>query len=273
MIKFERSLLSIRRIFLQGVALFCASLLYKSEASAQKVLLFDDFNNSSLNSLNWKIGNWKLGRTQLGNSPLFGLEASTSFARLTFDTYQFKGSEIYSTQSYSRGNGLEIEARVRLNNLPSGLVTSLFTYVYDTTTATSDELDIEILSKRVNQTPAGDPVLFTSWNDWNEAAPKYGDGIHHYSVEQFFSSLNVNQWNTYIIRWLPNETQWLINGQLVYSTSKALPEASAPVRLNFWAPASSWAEAYDSALKPVSRLRNNVRYFYDVDYVKITQLP
>ena len=273
MTKFFLTSFSILKTFTQTSAFLFSIYFFTGDASAQKVLLQDDFNSSILNSQNWKIGNWKLGRTQLGNTPVFGLEGTTSFARLTFDTYQFKGTEIYSLQSFPRGNGLEIEARVRLNNLPSGLVTSLFTYVYDAATATSDEIDIEILSKRVNQTIASDPVLFTSWNDWSEASPTYGDGIHHYSVEELFASLNVNQWQTYAIRWLPDQTQWLINGQIVYSSSKALPEAPSPVRLNFWAPASSWTQAYDANLKPVSRPKNNIRYFYDIDYVKITQLP
>ncbi|MFM7083671.1 MAG: glycoside hydrolase family 16 protein [Hyphomicrobium sp.] len=249
------------------------TLINDRNASAQTQVFFDDFNGGSLNTKNWSIGTWNLGRTKLGNTPVFGTEPNTTYARLTFDTYQFKGTEIYSVNSFARGNGLEIEARVRLNNLPSGLVTSLFTYTYDTSTATSDEIDIEILSKRVLQTFNGDPVLFTTWNNWSEASPTYQDGTHHYSNEVLFPNFNVNGWHIYTIRWLPTGTEWLIDGQVVYSSSKALPEAPTPVRLNFWAPASSWTDAYDPNLKQVSRPKNNTRYYYDVDYVKVTQLP
>ena len=45
------------------------------------------------------------------------------------------------------------------------MILPLFTYAYNATTGTvSDELDIEILTKQVNMTGGGDPVLFTTWN-------------------------------------------------------------------------------------------------------------
>jgi len=246
-----------------------------SFASAQTVLMRDDFNGTSLNKSLWNLGTWKLGRTQLGNTPV----VSNGIARLTFDTYGFKGTEIWSKNTFARGNGLEIEARVKLNSLPSGLVTSIFTYAYDSTRNVSDELDIEILSKQVNNTTGGDPVLFTTWNDWDELNPLYQDGVHQWSFSKFFQNINVNQWHTYVIRWLPASgntparTEWLIDSTLVASSEKAQPEQDTPVRLNFWAPASGWTDAYSSNLSPARSAKNNVRYYYDVDYVEVRQLP
>ena len=252
--------------------LLCSTLILDLTAGkvcAQPVVLFrDDFDGSTLNSTLWNLGTWQLGRTQLGNSPV----VNGGIARLTFDTYLFRGTEIWSKKVFARGNGLEIEARVKLNNLPSGLVTSLFTYAYNATTGVSDELDIEILTKQVNTTVGGDPVLFTTWNDWNESSPTYGDGIHNWSFSQFFSGLDVNAWHTYVIRWLPGRTEWLIDGVVVASSDKAQPEADTPVRLNFWAPASSWTDAYNAGLKPARRSNANVRYYYDVDYVEVRQV-
>ena len=262
---------------------FCASCLFvlllslvvAPLASAQTVLLRDDFSGKALNTSIWNLGTWKLGRTQLGNSPV----VANNMARLTFDTYGFRGTEIWSKQTFARGNGLEIEARVKLNNLPSGLVTSIFTYAYDTTNNVSDELDIEILSKQVNNTTGGDPVLFTTWNDWDELTGVYQDGVHHWSFSQFFANLDVNQWHTYVIRWLPGtatalpRTEWLIDNQRVAWSEKAQPERDTPVRLNFWAPASGWTDAYSSSLSPARTSKSNVRYFYDVDYVEVRQLP
>src|SRR6185295_2935357 len=98
--------------------------LATSQGRAQTILLHDDFNGTTLNSSIWSLGTWQLGRTQLGNSPV----VSGGVARLTFDTFQFRGTEIWSKANFARGNGLEIAARLKLNNLPSGLVTSLFTY-------------------------------------------------------------------------------------------------------------------------------------------------
>src|SRR5436309_8629643 len=89
-------------------------------------LLRDDFDAASLNTTNWSIGTWQLGRTQLGFTPAL----TGGMARLREDTYNpsnpggtFKGTEILSNQNFTRGSGLEYEARVRVNPLPSGLVT------------------------------------------------------------------------------------------------------------------------------------------------------
>ncbi len=234
---------------------------------AQTIIFRDDFNGTTLDSTKWSLGTWTLGRTQLGNAPV----VSGGIARLPFDTYGLKGTEIGSKLQFARGtNGVEIEARVKLNNLPSGLVTSLFTYV--SANNLSDEIDFEILSKQVNLTTGGDSILVTTWNNWSEASPTYNDGIHHWGVSQFVSGLDVNAWRTYTIRWLPDHTEWLLDGALLYSTNKALSDSATNVRLNFWAPASSWTDAYASTLKQARRPKDNVRYFYDVDWVEVRQL-
>lgn len=252
-----------RLLLAAGVAAALAAL---RPAAAQSVLFRDDFSGTALNTAAWNLGTWQLGRTQLGNSPVVG----GGIARLTFDTFGFKGTEIWSKALYARGNGLEIEARVRCGNLPSGLVTSLFTY--NTSGGLADELDIEILSKQVNLTAGADPVLFTTWNDWPANGP-YQDGVRHWSFSQLFPGLDVNAWHTYTIRWLPGRTEWAIDGTTVATSDKAQPDLPTYVRLNFWAPASGWTDAYDAAFKPARRASANVRYYYDVDYVEVRQLP
>jgi beta-glucanase (GH16 family) len=231
------------------------------------VILHDDFNGSQINSATWGVGTWKLGRTQLGNVPV----VSGGVAQLAFNTFRFTGSEIYTKQNFSRGNGVEFEARVRMNHLPSGLVTSLFTY--NTLNNLSDELDIEFLSKQVNLSATGAPMLMTTWNDWDEAHPAYDDGIHHSSQSKVISGLDVNLFHTYTIRWLPGRTEWLVDGVLVASSTLAQPDLAAPLRINFWAPASSWTDAYDARLKPTNNKRQNQSWFYDVDWVEVRQLP
>jgi beta-glucanase (GH16 family) len=241
--------------------------LIVAPAQAQTVIFHDEFDGTALDASKWNLGTWTLGRTHLGNSPV----VADGIARLTFDTYGFKGTEIWSKSLFSLGSGLEIEARVRLNNLPSGLVTSLFTY--NTSGRLSDEIDIEILSKQVNLSSGGDPILLTTWNDWSEARPTYDDGVHHWNIWQIIPGLDVNEWHDYTIRWLPGRTEWLLDGILVASSDKAQPNLSTYVRLNFWAPASSWTDAYDARLKPARRARDNVRHYYDVDWIEVRQLP
>ena len=246
-----------------GIALLAPA----SAMAAGTIVLREDFNGNQLDAATWGVGTWKLGRTQLGNVPV----VAGGMAQLSFNTYRFTGSEIYTKTNFSLGNGVEFEARVRSNQLPSGLVTSLFTY--NTQGSLSDELDIEFLSKQVNLSTSGAPMLMTTWNDWNEASPTYGDGIHHSSQSRLIPGLDVNAFHTYTIRWLPGRTEWLVDGLLVANSTQAQPDLATPLRLNFWAPASSWTDAYDSRLKPVANKRQGRVYYYDVDWVEVRQLP
>lgn len=252
-----------------GIAASLASLLLADSALGATVLLREDFNGTSLQSSIWSVGNWTLGRSPLGGTPVI----ANGIARLTFDTYRFRGTEIFTNRTFSRGRGLEVEARCKLNSLPSGLITSLFTYVFDGTTSTSDEIDIEILTKQVNLSSGGAPVSFTTFNDWPRGSSAYMDGIHNWTVTPKVPGLNVNQWHSYVIRWLPDHTEWLIDGKVVASSAKAQPNAAQPVHLNFWAPLSSWTDAYDSRLQPATSAGNNRRYYFDVDYVEVRSLP
>ena len=235
--------------------------------AAGTVVFRDDFNSGQLDATRWGVGTWKLGRTQLGNVPV----VSGGIAQLRFDTYRFTGSEIYTKANFARGNGVEFEARVRMNHLPSGLVTSSFTY--NTLNTLSDELDIEFLSKQINLSSGGAPMLLTTWNNWDEAHPTYGDCIHHCSQSVFVNGLDVNAFHTYTIRWLPDHTEWWVDGVLKASSNQAQPDLATPFRINFWAPASSWTDAYDANLKPAPNKRQNKAYYYDVDWVEIRQLP
>ena len=264
----------IRPTSLRGVAAFVstgAMLLTMAAATsapaAGTVVLRDDFNGSQLSTTTWGVGTWRLGRTQLGNNPVI----TGGMARLPFSNFRLTGCEIFSKQSFALGNGVEFEARVRLNSLPKGLVTSLFTY--NTQGSVSDELDIEILTKQVAGSTGGAPVMFTTWNDWNEASPTYGDGIHHDSQTVFFAGLDLNQFHTWVIRWLPGRTEWLLDGVLVASSTKAQPDIATPIRLNFWAPASSWTDAYDASLRTENNKKKAKTWYYDVDWVEVRRLP
>ncbi|WP_374331321.1 glycoside hydrolase family 16 protein [Aestuariivirga sp.] len=254
---------------LLGIAAALASLLFANDALAATVLMRDDFSGTRLKSSIWNVGDWMQGRSQLGNIPIVG----GGHARLYFDTYRFRGTEIYTTQTFSRGAGIEVEARCRLNRIPPGLITSLFTYIFDDTANAADEIDIELITKQLGQTPGGAPVNFTTFNDWQKGTSVYQDGIRNFTVVQTVAGLNVNKWHTYLIRWLPDRTEWLIDGKIVATSSIAQPDAAQRVHLDFWAPAADWPDAYDSRLQPAAAPRRNARYFFDVDYVEVRSLP
>src|SRR5688572_16198687 len=108
-------------------------------------LLRDDFNGATLDQGKWGIGTWLLGRTQLAFTP----QVTGGMARLRLDTYNpgnnslLRGTEILSDLPFTRGSGIEYEARVRTNPVSTGgTVTSFFTYTADTSTnpAIADEI-------------------------------------------------------------------------------------------------------------------------------------
>lgn len=250
------------------LALVAGLALTHSPADAAGAVLFrDDFNAGELDASRWAVGNWKLGRTQLGTVPV----VAGGMAQLRFDTYRLTGTEIYTRDAFALGNGMEFEARVRMNYLPSGLVAAMFTY--KSQNGLSDEIDIEVLSKQVNASVGGAPLLLTTWNDWDETNPTYGDGIHQSSRSVFVNQLDVNSFHTYTIRWLPGGTEWWLDGNLIARSTEAQPDLATPFRINFWAPAATWSTAYDASLKPAKNPRQNRSYYVDVDWVEIRALP
>ena len=251
-----------------GLLLVCAG---NAGLSAQ-VLLSDQFAGSSLDTTKWRVGTWQLGRTQLGNMPA----VSNGIASLRLDTYDpaapgkdFRGTEIYSVQSFPRGYGLELSATVRTNAMPDGLVTSFFTYTF--ANGLSDEIDFEDLTNQINHPGAvAQRLQLTTWHNWDQNHP---NPINKSSLSVPVPGFDPHQFNTYTIRWLPDETQWLVNGTLVRSTTAALAQNPMPVRLNFWAPNNSWADAYSSSLVPSSTPQADHSYFYEVSSVTVQALP
>ena len=202
-------------------------------------------------------------------------------ATLKLDTYNpdhlgyFRGTEIYSNQAFARpATGLELEARVRTNMTTRGGVTAFFTYTQVPPNNYAHEIDFEFLT---NQIPSG-KVLVSSWKDWGAPGSAYNDGIHHRSNDiggagQSVPGLDLTEFNTFKIRWLPNSTEWYVNGALLSSWPDAHPTAPMPVRFNFWAPDAGWTAAFDSGLQPVLSAGLNQSFAYDVDYVQVSVVP
>jgi beta-glucanase (GH16 family) len=252
--------------------MFVTSLILITQAKT--VLFRDDFNATELDSQKWRQANWSLGRTQFGAPPVL----TDGRIVLTHHTYNpkapgesFLGTEIYTEKVFERGNGIEIEAKVRAISLPPGLVTSLFTYSSDK--LGSDEIDFEFLSNEVNSAPKGQtPVLLTNWNDWDEAKELYGDQVHHSSETVKVKDLNLAKFNTFTIRWLPTKTEWLINGNIVRESDKAVPNMASAVRINFWAAKPAWKEAFSALYQPSKVQSENKVSRYEVEYVEVRKI-
>jgi hypothetical protein len=180
----------------------------------------------------------------------------------------FLGGEIWTQLELEPDRAWRVEARVKSDAYPDGLVTSFFSYGFDGSNA--DEIDFEFVSKQTNDDvawPGGDPVLTNAWNETVEK-PEYvaPDG------------LDVTEWNTFRIYWDPVlrrvDWTWLdpVNGETTLrseTVASAVPDEAMQVYFNFWAPAASWPDAYSASLQPVSEPGQNVIHSYRIDWIEV----
>lgn len=251
-------------------------------AQTPQVVFRDDFNapfdsRNVLDPAKWGMydNTYAYGRTQFGNAPSIVSESGATFARLSVSNYNynsdptfpFKGTEIFSP-AFNLGLGKEFEARVRVTNLPPGLVAAFWAYgsrgVWGTSDFQSDEIDLEFLSRQAHNS-----LWLTNWNDWNPQNPTYNDGIHNASYQASASGLDWTQWNTYKIRWLTDHTEWYVNNVLVLTSTAAHPNDPLAVRFNVWVPDSSWPDAYDGSLSWTTNANPAKSYNFDVDWVEV----
>ncbi len=231
-------------------------------------LFADDFN-SQLNPANWDYNHWSSGssntsfngRTQYRQS-LPGV--SNGELHLELDTYNptngpvpsFYGSEVITHNLYSPGVSFEIKAHFE-NPLVAGVVGGLFSYS-DFTGINHDEIDFEALSNTPNQVHTNDYA--------NEPL-----GVGHPQFTTISTPLTVE--HTYRIEWFPNAIRWFVDGQLVREQTDHIPQNPMALRLDIYAPAAEWADAFSGELKPVTIASANTAYFFDIDSVRIAQLP
>lgn len=266
-------------------------------------LLFDDFTSATLDSSVWNryTDQQQLHRTRFGNTGTNLNENGTSFTRLTLDSYNpsapgqfYRGAEIFTKNSYSVGNGLEAEARLRGPNLPSGLIFAFFLindrYVgpFDEagTNYRKDEIDFEFLTKQQEEFGGRNRLYTNVWNDWSQ--PRFGfdgnpnpedtpdrnndDLVYQPSLD---SNFDYAAWNIYKVRWYPDRTEFYVNNRLERVEREVKPNQALSLHFNFWTPIPEFAQAFSGNLPgPVSTADNPDRrtYQFDVDYVRVTSL-
>ena len=272
---------------LQHLAAVAVALTAMTSSASAQVLLRDDFGGASLDEAKWTVGTWKLGRTQLGPKPT----VAGGMARLKFETFDprhagqsFVGTELDSKQLFAlgpgQGHGVEFEARVRVNRSAPGLVASIFTYKARDIGGQnlSDEIDFEFLSneflsKQPTSAPrAGPPIQLTTYREFNNTSPNYEDKSRISAQSVPVAGLNLARFNTFLIRWLPDRVEWLVNGRLIRTSVVAVPQREMHICLNFWAPEKSWGEAFSDSLQPAKTAAANRVSFYDVDYVEVRRV-
>jgi hypothetical protein len=250
-----------------------AGSVFGTGARASHLLLYDDFEGSAHDPSKWfqPVGDGTFfGRTHI-RPPSSPLTVAGGVCRLQLDTHNpsakvsgdsFFGSEIVSQDLYTVGAGLEFEARVRfVAPLPGGLVGSLFSFVFIAPN-NHDEIDFELLSNDV--VASQERVLTNVFDDADFSLP--GDPVF-----ANVSGLDLTAFNTYRVEWYPDRIDWFVNNVKVRTETDIVPNADQRVRLNFWAPDTSFADAYDASLQPVADAENNDVYFYEVDWVQVSR--
>lgn len=246
-------------------------------AQADEILLLDDFDGPSLDTGTWGLATWNIGdRTQFGNQPGFGTDGEDTFIRLPLDTWnpqapgqRVLGTEIYSLQNFNVDPaGIEYRVRARLDAQQGGLVAAFFTYNQKRQKGRwlSDEIDFEVLSNTPGE------VLVTSWDDWGAPGSDYGDGVHHLGAMLAPGGFDWKQWNDYAMVWYPDRVEWWINEVKVHEQASPVPDLAQPARASLWAAGTTWSEAFDYTLAPVSKESENRRFSWDVDYIMVTRL-
>ncbi|MGE3507937.1 MAG: family 16 glycosylhydrolase [Vicinamibacterales bacterium] len=238
------------------------------DPTSARVLFRDDFDGSSLNANSWLMPEGAgtfLGRTQL-RPPSEALQVGNGALRLRLDTYNptaltpgdsFWGSEIVTRQTFPRGSGLAVTARMRVpTSMPGGLVAALFTYALRGG-ATRDEIDFELL------TNAPSAVLTNVFN-----AQGFSVAGRPLSV----AGVMAGQFNEFEMHWLPDRLRWIVNGQLAREVLDGVPDTPMTIRLNIWAPATDFADAFNATLRPASTSSANQTFNCEVDYVEIRAL-
>lgn len=291
-IRNQRRKSGARRVWPRVLALGLTALLgalngaAAPKAAAQTALFDEDFNASTLDATKWGVANdgWVLQRSRLGQQPLLKTDNGVTFARLRLDTYSpvawdpapddglsqyFYGTEIYTKQLFSLGSGVEFETRMRANDLPPGAIMAFFTYGdagYFPTTARRDEIDNEILGNL-----SVSKIWSHVWSGWN---PNYGydDGIHDLTTIPDVAGYNRNNWNVYKIRWLNDRVEIYINGALVRTETRVLPQMPQSVHFNIWAADTYWQTAYSASLQTASSAQQNRSYSFDVDYLRVRSI-
>ena len=266
----------MRRPLLRRWQVAGLSLLFLGNVLDGQVLLHDDFDGTSLNSNLWHADLFLIGRTDFSMDPV----VSGGLCTLRLDTYDpsapgvlFHSTQLGSNALFAVGAGIEFESRMRiLPGTPRGIVDAFFTYHFNETTATADEIDYEFLTNYLD--PMGESrMLLTTWNNWDYVPSHANDGIHMATVFPLVPGWDPYQFNTYVIRWLPDRVEWVVNGTTVQTLMGAVPDEPMALKADIWVPDSSWPLAFDFPLQPTANPALNQTYAVEIDSITVRAIP
>ena len=174
----------------------------------------------------------------------------TSLIATLASAKDYKGAEIYSSDSYTYGR---YEMRMRAAK-GGGILSTFFTYKNGSEIGNTfwEEIDIEIYGKENASTWQSNIILGTSrpteQNEKDHEVGGLGDAYH-----------------TYVIEWTPDYVAWFVDGveaRRIEGTSTVTSLVNPQsLRFNIWASESvEWTGAWDDSVLPVYQFVNYIEY-------------
>ena len=283
-------LYATKRMYLRLFGLLLIFSVATATQGVGQVLLSDDFNGSGfIDQTKWRLpfggdGSF-LGRTQLKTNLATGYPLQTGgVATLELETFLddgsggsagvFLGHEINTKRNFARAGGLRIEGRMRMKDVPPGLVGSMFMYDVQRTNVggdlVRDEFDHEMLTNEVQ--PGGQNRLLTNyWDEGPFVGPGSG-GTGLLEEPAITGGWDMTQFHDYRIDWLPNRLDYYVDNQLVRTATENIPDDPMTMRFNLWAPDAGFTSAYSADLQPAANAAANEIYGMEIDNFSITRI-
>lgn len=227
----------------------------------------DSFASGPLDSTKWALLDDTRGRTDFFNL----LSFSEGVATLNFDTYnqddffsRMSGSGIIGTQSHAVGNGLILQARIRLPSDTGGVVAEAG-FMGDNGSSYNSVSAAYLGNQGVST------LLAQVWQNESKTAPDYtaADRVSSLKSQGGFSRRN---WHILEVRYLGATAEWHLDGQLVYAATVAFTPLEMKAWLRIWAPETGWSQGYNANLTPAVNPFAAVRYPLEVDWVKVYRI-
>ena len=242
-----------------------------ADAQTTTTIFSDSFDGPTMRADLWQLPRWVsptdgtyVGRTQFRCSQNAGLPAiSNGEAIIILETFNptgtsFYGTDLISNRTFLLGDGLIFTIRVRYKSpVPRGIVGGLFLYDLVEGGPNHDEIDFELVSNKLSEVQT---------NVYDNEPLGAGHPVFHPITG------SVTEYHTYVIKWLPGEISWLVDGVTVRTSRNLVPERPVHFHLNVWVPGAEWAEAYDANLQWVTNPALNQAYSMIVDYVKVDSI-
>jgi hypothetical protein len=246
-----------------------STIIICGNVEALKDLFYDHFADLTVDAANWYFP-WHenqdgtpitMGRTIYRNSPL--PQSSFSEAKVEAQTWTTEGKYILGTdlatkQEFEMRDGrLVFTVRARIQNpAPRGMAGFIFVQGLPKFGNSDEQILFGLLTNEILSDP--DPVV----TDVFVKGSPVGD------PREFIISNSIAIYHTYTLEITPKEIIWGIDGLEVRRSNK-VPTGPVQLHLSMWAPADSWAEAYDGTLQPTNVKTENIIGRMLVDYVLV----